>query len=97
MYKVMMSVFLAVGLLIAVTTGVANSNENTVLPEKKPFTLALKSKVNSVNDWLNSRPDVVNNWVEETKEYQKNSWAEGKAQLIRNKNSIMYFFLGEEK
>ena len=58
MYKVMMSVFLAVGLLIAVTTGIANSNENTVLPEKKPFTLALKSKVNSVNDWLNSRPDV---------------------------------------
>ena len=60
MYKVMMSVFLAVGLLIAVTTGVANSNENTQLPEKKPFTLALKSKVNSVNDWLNSRPDAVN-------------------------------------
>ena len=44
MYKVMMSVFLAVGLLIAVTTGVANSNENTVLPEKKPLHLHLKAK-----------------------------------------------------
>jgi len=50
-----MTVFLSVGLLIAVTTGV-NSNENTVLPEKKPVTLDLKNKINSVNNWLNSRP-----------------------------------------
>ena len=95
MYKVIMTVFLSVGLLIAVTTGV-NSSENTVLPEKKPVTLDLKNKINSVNNWLNSRPEAVNNWVEENKEYQKNSWAEGKAQLVRNKNSILYFFLGEQ-
>ncbi len=89
-----MTVFLSIGLLMLVTTGVS-SNENTVLPEKKPFTLNLKSKINSANSWLNSRPDAVNNWVEDTKEFQKNNWAEGKAQLVKNKNQILYFFLGD--
>ena len=30
--------------------------------------------------------------VEKTKTYQKKSWADGKAQLIRNKNQIINLF-----
>ena len=42
--------------------------------------------------WSNKINNWVVNEIEETKEYQKNSWAEGKAQLGRNWNSIKNLF-----
>ena len=96
MKKVIMTIFMSLGLLVAVTTGVATSGEsNTVMPEKKPFTLDLKTKANSVQNWIESRPDAVQNWVADTKEFQKNQWAEGKQQTADNWAKIKFFFLGE--
>ena len=54
------------------------------------------AKADPVEDFNKVKTFVITEW-NDTVEFQKNSWAEGKAQLIRNKNSIMYFFLGEEK
>ena len=42
--------------------------------------------------WSNKINNWVVNEIEETKEYQKNSWAEGKAQLGRNWDSIKNLF-----
>ena len=62
------------------------------------FSLLVMISVMTHNAMANEETwsNKINNWVvneiEETKEYQKNSWAEGKAQLGRNWNSIKNLF-----
>ena len=58
--------------------------------------IAMISNVNAEEEnWSNK----INNWVvtekEEIIEYQKNSWAEGKAQLARNWTQIESLFQGK--
>lgn len=80
--------------VLVTTQGVAD--EHQVLPEKKPVTMNLKAKAETVQNWLASRPDAVSTWVEDTKEYQVEKWSEGKTQTTSNIKKIRYFFLGEE-
>ena len=62
------------------------------------FSLLVMISVMTHNAMANEETwsNKINNWVvneiEETKEYQKNSWAEGKAQLGRNWDSIKNLF-----
>ena len=84
--------------LILVTT---NSGAEEVLPKKKPFTVELQTKINSVGTWINERPEVLSNWAtnewEETKEFQKKGWEQGKDQLARNFQQIKNFFVDKEQ
>ena len=59
--------------------------------------IAMISNVNAEEEnWSNK----INNWVvtekQEIIEYQKNSWAEGKAQLARNWSQITSLFQGKQ-
>lgn len=59
--------------------------------------IAMISNVNAEEEnWSNK----INNWVvtekQEIIEYQKNSWAEGKAQLARNWTQIKSLFQGKQ-
>lgn len=67
-----------------------------VLPKKKPLGIELQTKINSVGTWINERPEVISNWAtnewEETKEFQKESWEQGKAQFARNKEQFLTLF-----
>ena len=79
--------------VLVTTKGVA---DDQVLPQKKPVTMNLKAKAETVQNWLASRPDAVSTWVEDTKEYQEEKWSESKTQTASNIKKIRYFFLGEE-
>jgi len=94
--KVITAIVLAitVGFVLLVTTMPTKAND--VLPEKKPFSLELKSKANTIQNWVATRPDAINNFVEESKEYQADQWAKGKEQTANNWKKIKYFFLGAE-
>ena len=70
---------LLVGLFFGlVTAGNAEANTNQVVPEPKPFEMKLK------------------NWAQEEwndiKTYQAENWADGKAQLNRNKEQVSNLF-----
>ena len=65
---IVVAITLVFTVLIA-TKGVAN--DNVIVPEKKPATLNLKAKAETVQNWLASRPDAVSTWVEDAKEYQE--------------------------
>ena len=70
---------LLVGLFFGlVTASNADANTNQVVPEPKPFEMKLK------------------NWAQEEwtdiKTYQAKNWADGKAQLNRNKEQVSNLF-----
>lgn len=44
-----------------------------------------KSEENKITEVINSVGTHISNEIEETKQYQKNSWADAKAQLLRLK------------
>ena len=90
---IVVAITLVFTVLIA-TKGVAN--DNVIVPEKKPATLNLKAKAETVQNWLASRPDAVSTWVEDAKEYQEQQWSEGKTQTTNNIKKLRHFFLGEE-
>ena len=94
--KLILILFVAItaGFVLLVTTVPTKANE--ILPEKKPFSLQLQSKATAVQNWVASRPDAINNFVEESKEYQKEQWAKGKEQTANNWKKIKYFFLGDK-
>lgn len=97
--KLMFYALIVITLLFAIavsTTGVLANGTNQIVPKEKPFSLQLKSKANSVQEWIASRPDAINTFVEETKEYQAEQWAKGKDQTANNWKKIKYFFLGDE-
>ena len=79
--------------VLVTTQGVANETE-TIVPQKKPFTLNLTAKSKAVQNWMTTRPEALSTWVEETKEYQKDQWSQGKKQTTDNINKIKFFFLG---
>lgn len=78
-------------------TGFAYGSEtNNVIPQKKPLSIEVQEKVQSINKWLQERPTAISNWAtnewNETKEFQKKSWANGKEQFARNKVQVGNFF-----
>ena len=81
--------------------GVLRLARQEVLPKKKPLTVELQTKINSVGTWINERPEVLSNWAtnewEETKEFQKKSWEQGKDQLARNFQQIKNIFVDKDQ
>ena len=100
------AVYIITILMIGVLVGIVLNNNaaanetNTVLPEKKPIGIELQTKMNSVGEWLVERPEVISNWADkewqETKEFQKKGWEEGKDQLARDFQKIKSFFVDKE-
>ena len=69
---------------------VFQSYAESLADEKK--TVTPQEFVTAVSEVPNKVSNFVKNEVEKTKEYQKNSWANGKEQLANTKQSILNLF-----
>jgi len=93
--KTITSIVIAITILFVLLVTTQTQAEE-VLPQKKPISIQLQTKINSFGTWLNERPEVIGNWAtnewEETKQFQKEGWEEGKAQFARNKEQFLSLF-----
>jgi len=97
------AVYIITILVIGVLVGIVFNNNaaadetNTVLPEKKPVSIQLQTKLNSFGTWLNERPQAIGNWAtnewEDIKQFQKANWQSGKEQTARNFEKIKSFLV----
>jgi len=91
---------IVIGITVAFLILVANAyaeETNTVLPEKKPVSIQLQTKLNSFGTWLNERPQAIGNWAtnewEDIKQFQKTNWQSGKEQTAKNFEKIKSFLV----
>lgn len=90
---------LVIGVLVGIVfnNNAAANETNTVLPEKKPVSIQLQTKLNSFGSWLNDRPEAIGNWAtnewEEIKQFQKTNWQSGKEQTAKNFEKIKSFLV----
>ena len=97
------AVYIITILVIGVLVGIVFNNNaaadetNTVLPEKKPVSIQLQTKLNSFGTWLNERPEAIGNWAtnewEDIKQFQKANWQSGKEQTAKNFEKIKSFLV----
>ena len=94
--KTITSIVIAITILFVLLVTTQTQAEE-VLPQKKPLSIELQTKINSMGTWLNERPEVIGNWATnewtEIKEYQKSNWQQGKDQLARNFQQIKSFLV----
>lgn len=97
------AVYIITILVIGVLVGIVLNNNaaadetNTVLPEKKPVSIQLQTKLNSFGTWLNERPEAIGNWAtnewKDIKQFQKTNWQSGKEQTAKNFEKIKSFLV----
>jgi len=72
-------------LVLCFTATVGNTNETKTITPKE-FGIAIVETPGKIANFITDE-------VEKTKEYQKKGWADGKAQLTRNINTIKSWFV----
>jgi predicted PurR-regulated permease PerM len=94
--KTITSIVIAITILFVLLVTTQTQAEE-VLPQKKPVSIQLQTKLNSFGTWLNERPEVIGNWAtnewEDIKQFQKANWQSGKEQTAKNFEKIKSFLV----